>query len=144
MTIEFNKSIAERWLMELWSEGKLDAADHLLAADYVRHDPELPLKGPDAYKRFVGVFREAFEDLEFTNEHMVAEGEKVFIRWQAYATLKGGKTSEIAGTDLLRIVDGKIVESWPLFDGLGLMRRMGIFRFLLLARKIRQSQAGAR
>lgn len=61
-------------------------------------------------------------NLDLTEDHKVAEGEKVYVRWKARASLKSGKQGEINGTDLLRIVDGKIVENWPLFDALGLMR----------------------
>lgn len=141
MTIEENKNIVQRWLSDLWSQGDLAVADQVLAADYIRHDRELPLKGPEAYKRFVKAYREVFPDLEFTDEHMVAEGDKVYVRWKARVSLKGGKQGEIIGTDLLRIVDGKIMESWPLFDALGLMRQMGLLRFLFLVRKIKRSQA---
>lgn len=52
-------------------------------------------------------------NLDLTEDHKFAEGEKVYVRWKARASLKSGKQGEINGTDLLRIVDGKIVESWP-------------------------------
>lgn len=141
MTTEDNKGIAQCWLKEIWSKGNLGFADQVLASDYTRHDRELHLRGPEAYKRFVRAYREVFPDLEFTGEHLVAEEDKVYIRWKATASLRGGKKGEIIGSDLLRIVDGKIVESWPLFDALGLMRQMGLLRFLFLARKIRRSLA---
>ncbi|MBC2711330.1 MAG: ester cyclase [Desulfosarcina sp.] len=54
---------------------------------------------PEAYKRFVKAYREVLLDLEFTEDHMVAEGEKVYVRWKARASLKGGKQGEIIGTD---------------------------------------------
>ena len=144
MTIENNKSIAQRWLMDLWSKGNLDIADQVLATDYTRHDKEFPLKGPEANKRIIKAFREVLLDIEFTEDHIVAEGEKVYVRWKARASLRSGKQGEINGTDLLRIVDGKIVESWPLFDALGLMRQMGLLRFLFLVRKIKRSLAEPR
>ena len=141
MTIEDNKSIARHWLMDLWSKGDLNVADQVLATNYTRHDREFPLKGPEAYKRFIKAFRDVLLDMEFTEDHIVAEGEKVYVRWKARAYLKNGKQGEISGTDLLRIVDGKIVESWPLFDALGLMRQMGLLRFLFLVRKLKKSLA---
>lgn len=141
MTIEDNKSIARHWLMDLWSKGDLNVADQVLATNYTRHDREFPLKGPEAYKRFIKAFRDVLLDMEFTEDHIVVEGEKVFVRWKARAYLKSGKQGEISGTDLLRIVDGKIVESWPLFDALGLMRQMGLLRFLFLVRKLKKSLA---
>ena len=141
MTIEDNKSIARHWLMDLWSKGDLNVADQVLATNYTRHDREFPLKGPEAYKRFIKAFRDVLLDMEFTEDHIVAEGEKVYVRWKARAYLKSGKQGEISGTDLLRIVDGKIVESWPLFDALGLMRQMGLLRFLFLVRKLKKSLA---
>lgn len=141
MTIEDNRNIAQLWLMDLWSQGKLDIADQIVAKDYTRHDREFPLKGPEDYKRFIKAFRDFFIGMEFEEEHIVAEGEKVFVRWKARAFLKSGKQGEISGTDLLRIVDGKIVECWPLFDAMSLMRQMGLLRFLFLVRKLKRTLA---
>ena len=87
MTIEDNKSIARRWLMDLWSKGDLNVADQVLATNYIRHDREFPLKGPEAYRRFIKAFRDVLLDMEFTEDHIVAEGEKVYVRWKARAYL---------------------------------------------------------
>ena len=128
-----NKALAVRWLNELWSEGDYDVADEIFASDYVRHDASTPVSGPDGYKNFIMMFRAAFPDLKFTCEDMVAEDDKVLVRWTARGTHQGelhgiaptGRVGEINGMDLLRIVGGRIVESWPCFDALGLLRQLG-------------------
>lgn len=36
MTIEDNKRIAQRWLMDLWSKGNLDITDQVLATVFFK------------------------------------------------------------------------------------------------------------
>ena len=78
MSIEENKAIVRRWSEELWSQGKLDVADEIVAPDYVRHDPgdPFPARGPEDVKRLVSMLRGMLPDLTITIEDMIGEGDK--------------------------------------------------------------------
>lgn len=123
----------------LWSEDDLAIADELMSVAYVRHDLEFPLHGSEQYKALVRTSRQTFPDLEFSAEHIVAEGDKVFVRWKARTSVRRGKAGEIRGTDLLHIVAGHITESWLLFDAMSLRRQIGLVRCALLVRRLRMA-----
>ncbi len=69
-----------------------------------------------------------------TIEEMVAEGERVATRKTFRGTHRGelmgipptGKVVEIGLIDIVRLVDGKVVESWSAADDLGLLRQLGV------------------
>ncbi len=130
-----NKALAKRWLDELWTKGNYNAARDILAADYMRHDPFNKINNPEEYCEFIRMFRMAFPDIEYTADDMIAERDYVLIRWTARGSNTGplmilpatGKRIELNGLDLLRIENGKVVESWPGYDGLSLLRLLGHF-----------------
>jgi predicted ester cyclase len=132
------KEIARRWIHELWNRGNLAVSDEIIASDYLRHDSQLPIRGRESYLDFIREYRRTFLVMEFTIEDLVAEGQKVLVRWTARGTLKNGRRGELAGADLLRIVDGRIAESWPLFDGLSMLRQIGLLRFIGLVRRLKR------
>ena len=88
MSVEDNKAIVRRWSEELWSQGKLEVADEIVAPDYVRHDPgdPFPARGPEDVKRLVGMLRAMLPDLTITIEDMIGERDKVMIRYTGAAT----------------------------------------------------------
>ena len=129
MSLEKNKAIARRYQEEVWGKGDLALIDELVAADFVDHS--LPV-GMDP--KFTGAKRavkgaiDAFPDGQWTVEDLVAEGDKVVIRWRMQATHEhefrgiapGGKPVTVTGITILRIAGGKIVERWVNWDSLAL------------------------
>ena len=137
MSPESNKAIARRFLEEVFGQGKLAVADEILAPDHVDHGPgALPgmPPGPEASKMLVTGYRNAFPDIHFTIDDQIAEGDKVVTRWTGHGTHKGelagipatGKSATVTGMGVDRIVNGKIVESWGIFDQFGMMQQLGV------------------
>ena len=137
MSTEANKAIARRFLEEVFGQGKLAVADEILAPDHVDHGPgALPgmPPGPEGSKMLVTGYRNAFPDIHFTIDEQIAEGDKVVTRWTGHATHKGelagipatGKSATVTGMGVDRIVNGKIVESWGIFDQFGMMQQLGV------------------
>jgi predicted ester cyclase len=62
-------------------------------------------------KFYNGVFKD-FPDFHRTIEDIVAEGEKVWVRFKITGTAATGKKIELATVSILRIVNGKAVEGW--------------------------------
>ena len=66
----------------------------------------------------------AFPDLEATVDEMIAEGEKVMVRWTQSATHTNkfmgiaptGKRVTFSGINIFRVADGKILEDTPHWD----------------------------
>jgi predicted ester cyclase len=132
---EENKAVVRREMEELFNHtGNLDAVDEIIHPDYVGYEPTSgETRGIEGARQFAATYREAFPDLENTIEDMVAEGDKVVVRFRARGTHQGGteafgpptgKQMEITGITIKRISDGKIVESWTNFDALGMMHQL--------------------
>lgn len=137
-TLEANRLIGRRVLLEIWSEGRLDLADELYAPDYVDHvnrgpEPE-EVHGPAGLKDAVTIFRTAFPDLRYAVEDDLAERDLVMTRFSARGTHLGpflgaeptGSVISYTGMDVNRIIDGRIVESWVQYDALGLLQQVGL------------------
>src|SRR5919109_2020826 len=98
MPAEQNAALVRRAVEEIWNGGDLDLADVLFALDYVNHDGLIPdlVRGPEAIKISVALYRTAFPDLQITVEELIAEGETVVLYWTARRTPSGELTSSIA------------------------------------------------
>jgi predicted ester cyclase len=137
-TLEANKVIGRRVLLEIWGQGRLDVTDELYAPDYVDHVTQGPepveVRGPAGLKAAVTLFRGAFPDLDYTVDDEIAERDLVVARFSARGTHLGaflgapptGKPVAYTGTDINRVVDGRIVESWVHYDALGLLQQVGL------------------
>jgi steroid delta-isomerase-like uncharacterized protein len=134
MSTEENKAIVRRQLDEMWNQGNLAVADELFAADVILHGglPGQP-SGVEGIKQGVKLNRDAFADYHNTADDLIAEGDKVAIRWTARGTHTGemlgmpptGKQVTLTGMTIVRIADGKITEVWNALDQLGLMQQLG-------------------
>ena len=137
MLTETNKTVSRRFFDEAFSKGQLNVLDEIIAKDHVNSGPgSLPglPTGPEGTKQLVTVYRNAFPDVHFTIDEQIAEGEKVITRWTAHGTHQGelaglpatGKSSTVTGIAIDRIVNGKIAESWGIFDQFGMMQQLGV------------------
>jgi steroid delta-isomerase-like uncharacterized protein len=146
MLAETNKAVARRFLEEVWNKGKLAVLNEIIAKDHVNSGPGtlpgLPT-GPEGSKQLVTVYRNAFPDVHFTIDEQIAEGDKVVTRWSAHGTHQGellgipatGKSSTVTGINVDRVVNGKIAESWGIFDQFGMMQQLGVIPVPELAGK---------
>jgi steroid delta-isomerase-like uncharacterized protein len=98
-------------------------AYQLVATDFVGHFPgQPPIEGLEAYRQFGSLYFSAFPDLRITPEDLIAEGDKVTMRYDWRATHLGelmgipatGKKVRTTGISILRIANGKIAEQAPL------------------------------
>ena len=146
MLTETNKTVSRRFFDEAFSKGQLNVLDEIIAKDHVNSGPgSLPglPTGPEGTKQLVTVYRNAFPDVHFTIDEQIAEGEKVTTRWTAHGTHQGelaglpatGKSSTVTGIAIDRIVNGKIAESWGIFDQFGMMQQLGVIPVPELAGK---------
>jgi len=129
------KGTSRRVFEEIWNRKNPDAADELIADNYVHHDSSSPAvpKGVEGYKQFVRYYLAAFPDLHFTVEDEVAMGDTEATRWTVTGTHEGdlanlprtGRRFSVTGMSIGRLENGKFVESWNNWDALGLMQQLG-------------------
>jgi steroid delta-isomerase-like uncharacterized protein len=130
---EQNKTLARRWFEDLFSRGDLDTANQILSADFVYHLPREEERGIEELKHYVSSYRTAFPDIQDSVEEIVAEGDKVVVRWSSRGTHQGefmgvaptGRDVAFTGMRLFRIAENKIAESWVNLDERGLQEQLG-------------------
>jgi steroid delta-isomerase-like uncharacterized protein len=135
MSTEQNKARSRRIFEEVWGKGNIAVIDELTAPNFVDHNaaPGLP-PGVEGLKQFVVMYRSAFPDMQISVDDLIAEGDKVVIRWTARGTNAGaflgmpatGKPVTVTGITIERKVDGMTVEGWNQFDQLGMLQQMGM------------------
>jgi len=109
-------------------------ADQIYAANVVDRNPA-PGQGPgrDGIKQLIALYHAVFPDLHVTNEEIIVSGDRAVLRWSAVGTHEGDQLGvppthrqiRLAGIDILRIADGRIVERWGEANGLKMMQQMG-------------------
>lgn len=129
-----NKELTRRIFNEVWNQKKLGLIDELVSPDYIHHDSGTATvqTGIEGYKQFVRLFQNAFPDIRFTIQDEISEGDKVVIRWTVTGTHRGdlpdlpatNKAISLSGISIARLKDGKGIESWNNWDGLGMMQQL--------------------
>lgn len=134
MSTDQNKTIYRRFIQEVFNEGRLDVLGTLVSPTYVLHDaPPGSPRGPEAIAAVVTMFRTAFPDLAIELDELVAEGDIVCARATTRGTHRGpimglaatGRAVAMTGLTMVRIVEGRLLESWVRNDVAGLMRQLG-------------------
>ena len=128
-------AVYRRLVDDVWNRGDSAAVDAIFAPEFVGNDPAPPslLRGPEGMKRFVAQMRAAFPDWTVTTDDVMVDGDKLVSRWTVRGTHRGlfagveptGRTIEMHGISIHRIVGGRIVENWHGVDKLGLLRQIG-------------------
>jgi steroid delta-isomerase-like uncharacterized protein len=134
MSTEQNKALIQQY-MELMNQHNLDAAFANLSPHVIAHNtpPGTP-EGIEGVKQFFTMLYDAFPDLQAVLEDIIAEGDRVVIRF----TVRGTHTTEFMGASptgkqvawgvitIHRIADGKIAEVWNESDMMGMMQQLGL------------------
>jgi predicted ester cyclase len=118
---EKNKAMTRWWWEEVWVKGNVAATDEFMAANYVDHPglPGLP-PGREGAKQALTNYRTAFPAMQATVDDILAEGDRVALRWSARDTHLGewlgvpptGQHFTLSGITIYRIAEGKAVEGW--------------------------------
>jgi predicted ester cyclase len=116
-----NKSLIRRVFEEVIPSGDAASMRELFSEDFLDHDP-MPGQPPgaDGAEYVVSTMHTAHPDLRFTIDDLVAEGDRVTIRWTLHATNTGalfgreptGRPVEYAAIAIFRLADGLIAERW--------------------------------
>ncbi len=126
---ERNKRSTER-LFDTFNQGDLAPIDELVGPEYVGAQGD---KGPAGFRAVVVGLRTAFPDLHYTVDELVAEGDRVAIRWHWTGTHKGpfrifpptGKAVSNSGAGIFHWRDGKVVAAALETDRLGFLQQIG-------------------
>ncbi|MFX1482988.1 MAG: ester cyclase [Promethearchaeota archaeon] len=145
-----NKLIGRRWFEEMWSKPDLDLADEIIDDKYNPDWISIDKVGPDQVKHEINYFRSVFPDLKYEIIDIIADDEKVWIRYKGKGTQRGnawgfeptGKGVEFDGATILYINQaGKIVDRWGAFCFYDILVDLGLTPSLWeLSAKFKDSQ----
>ena len=131
---EQNKSLVRRF-NDAFNAGELDESVAVFAPNALIHNSGAPDPlNVEGFKQFGGVFRTAFPNGILTIEDLIEEGDKVVSRVTYRGTHTGdmmgipptGKSVMVSAIIIDKFADGKIVESWRLFDQMGMMQQLDL------------------
>jgi steroid delta-isomerase-like uncharacterized protein len=134
---DHTKALYQREFEEVWTLGNLNALDEILDPGFVNHDPPWPhVADFESFKTWGDSWINKAPDMQVTIEDIVVEGNMLAGRWTAtWTDEKGliqfgptGKKLTIQGIDIIRCVDGKVVERWWAKDNLGVLKQLELIR----------------
>ena len=124
--IEQKKNKIRLIIEEAWNKGNLAVLDEFFSADYICHQIPYKDRNIESYKELWEGFRAVYPDTKCDINSIVAEGDKVTVLATYNGTnKKTGKKVTGPGLILFRWKEGKIVESWDIWDELGYFRQLG-------------------
>ena len=128
-----NSQIVRRLYEEYLNQDHPELLSSLVSEDVVLHSATEE-RGIAAYAALTDRLRTAFRDLRFTLLDVIANEDRVVVRWTMDATHEGplagipatGKRVQQRANVICRMEDGKIAEIWAQMDQVGMLRQLGI------------------
>ena len=141
MSLEENKAIIRK-AIEAINKRNLAVVDEFIAPDYIDHTHKL--KSVGEYKQRIAMFMKGFPDFHETIEDIIAEGDKVWVRFKFSGTHTGeylglaptGKKITVECVGIFRMVNGKAVEEWEVADGLDSLKQLGAIEYTEKGKKL--------
>jgi len=127
-----NKAVARRYVAA-HAGNERAVLEELLPPDITVYSAGSPMNR-DGLLQSIGMFSAVASDRELAVEDQIAEGDKVLTRctWRGIhsGSFQGmpptGRQIAVSAFFMQRILDGRIVEQWFLFDQLSFMRQLGL------------------
>jgi predicted ester cyclase len=128
VSTEENKAIVRRLIEEIWNTSDYSQLEEVAAPEFA-----------ESTRQFNQWVRAVLPDHSNTIEDMIAEGDKVVVRWTLRGTHEGvlesefgplaptGKQMTVTGIHIFRIANGKIEERWAETDTLRMLQQAGAF-----------------
>ena len=129
-----NEAVVRRFYEQMNNGRKNELAAELFAADHKMHDPQVPTAdGPDGMVATVSTYQTGVNGHWEIND-IFSSDDKVVVRWtgsgEHVAEVNGipptGKKIEVSAICIHRMQDGKIAETWEVWDTLGFLQQIGV------------------
>lgn len=130
--MDANKDLVKRWFEEVWNKKRRAAIAEMLAPDAVIYESGEAIRGPEGFYPFFDRMHATFSDMQISFHDVIAEGDRVCLRWSATMRHTGdglglpstGKALHTTGMSFVRIANGKFIEGWQNWDMLGLIQQI--------------------
>lgn len=131
-----NKAIARAAFFDYLNHRDFKRFEEIHTKDFVKHYNNSPAENLSEEMRDAKGQFDSSSDLTFTENWMIAEGNKVAVCFTAKGTHDGpfqgvpatGRRYELSSMIVWRFVNGKIAGEWVFFNDLDLYRQLGLFK----------------
>jgi steroid delta-isomerase-like uncharacterized protein len=118
----------------LWTEGRLEQADDVLAAGFAGHVPGRPNLDREGYLAEIRAFRRGFPDLRVVVLDQFDDGARIVTEFGVTGNQSGPilgvpathKRIGFKGLSLSRLEDGRIIEHWDEWDRHVWLEQIGV------------------
>lgn len=133
-TVEDNiKFYSQTWEAVI-NEGRINLLDTAFSKNIVLHTSPTEIKGIDSAKKYYANYVTGFSNRQFIVKDIFGQGDQLVKYWEFKGTHTGdffgikatGKTVDVIGATITRIVNGKIVEERDFFDNLEFFQQLGL------------------
>jgi steroid delta-isomerase-like uncharacterized protein len=129
--VEANRDSVRRLFEDGFNHQRVDVLRQLVADDFV---DAAGARGPAAFEQVIARLRAAFPDIHYTVEDVVAEGDKVAVRWHWSGTHRGSfrgvaptqRSITNKGSATFQLRDRRIVAAALDTDRLGFLQDLGV------------------
>ena len=132
------RELNRRFVEEVFNKQSIDAADEMLADDFVEHADVPPGLSPDK-QGALEWFKIAFgmsSDMQVEIKNVIASGDRIATHTAMRGTDTGGampgvpptnKPFEIESIDIMRVNDdGRFTDHWGITDTMSMMQQLGL------------------
>lgn len=128
-----NKQLVRRFYKEVYGDWNLAMVDEVVSPRFTSHDwPEGSPTGRQGFELFYSAIRTAVPDARYEVDDLIAEGDKVVVRWRLLGTHEGdfrgiaptGQAIALKGIAIYRVDGGKLMERWVVTDLYGLLEEI--------------------
>jgi predicted SnoaL-like aldol condensation-catalyzing enzyme len=131
MSLDEKKAVVHAFA-EVVSSHDLTRLDSVVGEQYLQHRSDVA-SGREPVRHYFAELLIAFPDLIRTDEDIIAEGDKVWVRTSYRGTHLGpyrgvqptGRQIGYRTVDIFRISEGKLVEHWDVVDQLDMLTAIG-------------------
>ncbi|EME66849.1 cyclase [Rhodococcus ruber BKS 20-38] len=129
-----DEDVVRRYYEQMNNDRRNDLAGELFTGDHRMHDPQVPTApGPQGMVDTVSVYQTAVNG-HWQIEEIFSAGDRVVVRWTGTGTHVGeingipptGKDIRVDAIAVHRMADGKIAETWEVWDTLGFLQQLGV------------------
>ena len=118
------KTIANKFVEEIFNARKTELAKNFVTPNIVYHSIDGKISGLEEFKKWVGEDLSAFSNMQVRVLDEFGEQNKLALRWNCKATFEKdfagysatNKEVEIEGVEILHFEGDKINEAWTIFD----------------------------
>lgn len=126
------KQLIKRFYDSFFVTWDWSLVDQFIHPDFVSHDWGEEMKGPEGFRQFYERTRSVFPDCYYIVDDLLAEGDRVIVRWRLKGSHGGGflgieesgQPFSMNGIAIYRVENGMAMERWVVYDYHGLVTQI--------------------